>query len=172
MPKTLKILHPEKVKREIEEYLSSNEDARFVRRLDAILLVLNGFPARSVACLFGVNPTTVQRWVHLVNNFGIEGLRDKPGRGRPSRLCKSDQLKLKEEIQKEPSEFGYDQARWDGKLLSYHLRTRYGVELKVRQCQNLFRQLGFSLKRPRKMPVGGDPDKRDKFKKNSRGSPS
>jgi len=42
MPKVLKILDPEKVKKEIEGYLSSNEDARFVRRLDAILLVLNG----------------------------------------------------------------------------------------------------------------------------------
>ena len=171
MPKILKIKDPEKVREEIAKHISSSADARFVRRLDVILLVLNGHPARFAASIFGINPTTVQRWIHLVNNHGVEALRDKPGRGRPSRLSEADQSKLKKEIQKAPSEFGYDQARWDGKLLSHHLKTRYGVELKVRQCQNLFRKLGFSLKRPRKIPVGVDEEKREAFKKNSRENP-
>jgi transposase len=30
----------------------------------------------------------------------------------------------------------------------------------------LFKQLGFTLQRPRKMPVGADPEKQEAFKKN------
>ena len=53
-------------------------------------------------------------------------------------------------------------------ILSHHLKVQYSVELRVRQCQNLFKQLGFSLQRPRKMPAGADPEKQEAFKKNDR----
>ncbi len=172
MPKVLEIKNVEQVKEEITNFFSVNEDARFVRRLDIIALICNQHPINYVAGLFDVNPTTVQRWVHRLNESGFEGLRDKPGRGRHSQLSDSDRLQLKTEIESPPESFGYQQSRWDGKLLSHHLRSNYGIQLKVRQCQNLFKQLGFSLQRPRKMPVGADPKKRQAFKKNSKRSDS
>lgn len=168
MPKVLQIKELEKVKAEIQNYFTVNEDARFVRRLDVIALICNGHAINYVAGLFGINPTTVQRWIHRLNESGFQGLQDKPGRGRRSQLNDADRLKLKSDLEKYPKDLGYDQARWDGKLLSYHLKVKYGVELKVRQCQNLFKQLGFSLQRPRKMPTGADPEKQEAFKKNGR----
>lgn len=167
MPRVLQIKEVERVKAEIQDYFSVNEDARFVRRLDVVLLICNDQPINYVASLFEMNPTTVQRWVHRLNTLGFEGLRDKAGRGRRPRLTEADRVQLQEEMKKSPTDFDYQQARWDGKLLSHHLKVHYGVELKVRQCQNLFRQLGFSLKRPRRMPTGADPEKREEFKKNS-----
>ena len=59
MTKILQTKNPGKVKKEIQEYISNNLDARFVRRLDVISLVLIGYPARRAAGLFGINPTTV-----------------------------------------------------------------------------------------------------------------
>jgi transposase len=41
--------------------------------------------------------------------------------------------------------------------LSEHLRRRYGVDLGVRQCQRLFRQLGFRLRKPRPQVAQADP---------------
>lgn len=168
MPKLLKIENIERIKAEIQSHFSVNEDARFVRRLDIILLLCNKQSVSNIVDLFGINATTIQRWVGRLNKFGFEGLRDKPGRGRRSLLSEADQTKLKKDIEKPPKDFGYDQARWDGKLLSHHIKKDYNVEIKVRQCQNLFKQLGFSLQRPRKMPDGGDPEKQAAFKKNSK----
>ena len=170
MPKLLEIKNVEQIKEEITNFFSVSEDARFVRRLDIIALICNQHPINYVAELFGINPTTVQRWVHRLNESGFEGLKDKAGRGRRSQLSKSDRRQLKTELQSSPATFGYQQSRWDGKLLSHHLQLHYGIQLKVRQCQNLFKQLGFSLQRPRKMPVGADPEKRKAFKKNSKQS--
>jgi len=172
MPKLLKIENAERIKAEIQSHFSVNEDARFVRRLDIILLLCNKHSVSNIVDLFGINATTIQRWVGRLNEFGFEGLRDKPGRGRRSLLSEADQTKLKKDIEKSPKDFGYDQARWDGKLLSHHIKKDYNVEIKVRQCQNLFKQLGFSLQRPRKMPDGGDPEKQEAFKKNSKGPPA
>ena len=168
MPKVLQIKDLEKVKNEIQAYFNTNEDARFVRRLDVVALICNGHALNYVAGLFGINSTTVQRWIHRLNESGFQGLKDKPGRGRRSQINDTDRLKLKSDLEKSPKDLGYDQARWDGKLLSHHLKVQYSVELRVRQCQNLFKQLGFSLQRPRKMPVGADPEKQEAFKKNDR----
>jgi len=168
MPKILQIKDLEKIKTEIQNYFAVNEDARFVRRIDVISLICNGHAINYVAGLFGINSTTVQRWIHRLNESGFQGLKDKPGRGRRSKLNDNDRLRLKSDLERPPKDLGYDQARWDGKLLSHHLKLKYGVELKVRQCQNLFKQLDFSLQRPRKMPVGADPKKQEAFKKNER----
>ena len=170
MPKVLKIKDVDKVKSEIAIFFSVNEDARYVRRLDVITLICNDHPVNYVADLFGINPTTVQRWIHRLNDSDFDGLKDKPGRGRRPQLNDSDRLQLITELESSPTEFGYQQSRWDGKLLSHHLKLHYEIHLKVRQCQNLFKQLGFSLQRPRKMPVGSDPKKREAFKKNSKRS--
>ena len=168
MPKKLMLENTDQIKREINNYFAADEDARFVRRIDVISLICNGHSINYVAGLFGINSTTVQRWIHRLNESGFQGLKDKPGRGRRSKLNDNDRLRLKSDLEKSPKDLGYDQARWDGKLLSHHLKVQYGVELKVRQCQNLFKQLGFSLQRPRKMPVGADPNKQEAFKKNER----
>lgn len=170
MPKLLKIKNIDAVKDEIKSFFSVNEDARFVRRLDVITLICNDHPINYVAGLFGINPTTVQRWVHRINESGFEGLSDKAGRGRRSQLSDADRWKLKTDIESSPAKFGYKQSRWDGKLLSHHLKQHHGIKLKVRQCQYLFKQLGFSLQRPRKMPAGADPKKKEAFKKNSKRS--
>ncbi len=168
MPKVLQIRDIEKIKNEIQTYFNANEDARFVRRLDVVALICNGHALNYVAGLFGINSTTVQRWIHRLNESGFQGLKDKSGRGRRSQINDTDRLKLKSDLEKSPKDLGYDQARWDGKLLSHHLKVQYSVELRVRQCQNLFKQLGFSLQRPRKMPAGADPEKQEAFKKNDR----
>jgi len=165
MPKLLKIKNVDRLKKEITNFFSINEDARFVRRLDVIALICNDHPITYVADLFDINPTTVQRWVHRLNESGFEGLNDKAGRGRRSQLSDADRWKLKNEIGSSPAKFGYKQSLWNGKLLSHHLKLRYGIQLKVRQCQYLFKQLGFSLQRPRKMPAGADPNEKEAFKK-------
>lgn len=44
MPKILKNKDPEWVKEKAQEYIGSNEDARFIRRLDMILLICDSHP--------------------------------------------------------------------------------------------------------------------------------
>ena len=142
IPKILQIRDVKSVKEEIQRHFFFNEDARFVRRLDVISLICDGHSTNCVARLFGFHPTTVQRWIHRLNKSGIEGLMDMPGKGRRPSLKNTDHINLRKELAKPPRDLGYEQARWDGKLLSHHLKVRYGVELKARQCQNLLKKIG------------------------------
>jgi len=168
MPKKLKIKDVEGIKKSVREYFSSNIDARFAHRMDLILLLCNGHSIKEVSELYEVNRATIHRWVHKLNDKGIEGLLEGHRVGRPRVLSRERFVELRGDLMKLPTYFGYGQGRWDGKLLSHHLNVKYGVLLKVRRCQMLFHELGFSLQRPRKMPKGGDSEKREAFKKTPR----
>ena len=62
-----------------------------------------------------------------------------------------------------PRELGYDFSNWEGKSVSEHIKTKFGVLLKVRQCQYLLHELGFSLQRPRYKFPKADPEKQKEF---------
>lgn len=62
-------------------------------------------------------------------------------------------------MRRDPEAFGHAGHLWDGKLLSAHLRLRYGVTLGVRQCQRIFAQMGFRLRKPRPQVAQSDPVK-------------
>ena len=52
-------------------------------------------------------------------------------------------------LRQRPEDAGASGNRWDGKTLSAFIQRRFSVDLGVRQCQRLFRQLGFRLRKPR-----------------------
>jgi hypothetical protein len=57
MPKLLGIKNVEQIKKEITNFFSVNEDARFVRRLDIIALICNEHPRQpfSVGCIDSIS---------------------------------------------------------------------------------------------------------------------
>jgi transposase len=68
-------------------------------------------------------------------------------------------------LREPPSSVGLSANLWDGKSLSCYLEQRYGVSLGVRQCQRLFRQLGFRLRKPRGVVAKADPQRQQAHKK-------
>ena len=66
-----------------------------------------------------------------------------------------------------PSDAGMRVNLWDGKTLSAWIEKTYGIQLGVRQCQRLFRQLDFRLRKPRPLLARADPARQKAHKKNS-----
>ncbi len=60
-----------------------------------------------------------------------------------------DWRRLQRDLRMTPRDFGLPATLWDGPILAEHPRRRYGVDLGVRQCQRLFRHMGFRLRKPR-----------------------
>jgi transposase len=141
----------------IQQEISRNEEARYDHRLHGMLLVTAGQSCREVAQLFGEDATTVQRWVRRFEKGGLEALREGERPGRPRMLDARQWRKLATELRRTPREVGLDATLWDGPLLSEHLGRSYRVELGVRQCQRVFRQMGFRLRKPRPQVAQSDP---------------
>jgi transposase len=157
----------------LQDEIRRSPDARYDHRLHGILLVAQGMSAPEVGRLLGDSPRTVQYWVDQFEREGLGGLIDKDKAGRPGRLGEREIVVINKVLREPPSMVGFQNNLWDGKTLSAFIDKRFGIELKVRQCQRLFRQLDFRLRKPRPIIANADPEEQQRHKKtpkNSRGS--
>jgi transposase len=126
----------------IQQEIGRSEESRYDHRLHGLLLLAAGHSCQDVAALFGEDDTTVQRWVHRFEQGGLTALRESERPGRPRSLDAAQWQQLQADLRKSPRDFGLAAPAWDGSSLSRHLRSRFGVQLGVRQCQRIFRQMG------------------------------
>lgn len=141
----------------LQDEIRRSSEARYDHRLHAVLLVAQGMSCRRVADVLGDAPRTVEYWVHRFQRDGFGGLSDGERSGRPSRLSKADRARVEKVLRGSPSDYGLAAQLWDGPLLSAFLKQQLGVILRVRQCQRLFRQMGFRLRKPRPQIASADP---------------
>jgi transposase len=149
----------------IQNEIFRSEESRYDHRLHGVLLVAQGLTCRKVSEYLGQNPVTVQRWVRGFNSRGFAALQEGERPGRPSRIGELQWSQMEVDLRQAPRDLGYGQNLWDGKLLSHHLSAHYGVDLAVRQCQRIFRQMGFRLRKPRPLIAGGDREAQRRYKK-------
>lgn len=155
----LEIADPEVMRIVIQQEITRSDESRYDHRLHGLLLVTGGQSCQQVAELFGEDRRTVQRWVRRFESHGLEGVREGERSGRPATLDAKQWAALGRDLRREPGVFGLTGHLWDGKLLCEHLRQRYGVTLGVRQCQRIFTQMGFRLRKPRPQVAQSDPVK-------------
>ncbi len=161
----LEITEAEVMGMAIQQEIQRSEESRYDHRLHGLLLVAGGQSCRQVARLFDEDPRTVQRWVRTFEQRGFAGLREGERSGRPRSLTSDQWSSLEGDLRRRPDDFGLVGHLWDGKRVAEHLRRRYRVELGVRHCQRLFRQMGFHLRKPRPKLALADPLGVDGFKK-------
>jgi len=122
--------------------------------------------AAEVGRQLGKDRATIGLWVKKYNEEGLAGLHYQKPPGRPSRLTNKQQQEVKRYIlRKLPIEIGWEYPVWDGKSLSYLIKKLFGLEFKVRRCQYLFHEMGFSLQRPRHSFAKADKKKQADFKR-------
>ena len=147
-----------------QEIIRSGE-SRYDHRLHGVLLVCAGKTCYEVADLLGHSPRTIAYWVNRFEQSGFAGLEEGERPSRPSLLDERTRERIGRDLRCCPREFGHAQNQWDGKLLSHHLSARYDVQLGVRQCQRLFRELGFRRRKPRPVIAQADLAAQQAYKK-------
>ena len=158
---------PEELLKEGKQIVKEDKDKKYVYKVTLVNLMLErNIQAEEISRMSGVPRRTLSRWVKDVDERGFESLRNKKHKGKPSRLSSEQKKELKEILSKPAGEQGY--YKWDGLTLSDYIKEKYNIDLKVRQCQRLFHELGFSRIRPQISPSKGEnnEEERKAFKKN------
>lgn len=147
---------------------SSSDDAKFLRKVTIVNLMLGGVKAKVLAEACGETDRTLSSWIKAVDEHGFESLRAIKQPGRPHKLSDIQKEEIKVAVASDPTDYGYNV--WDGPTLSNYIERRYNISYSVRQSQRLLHTLGFSLIRPQTFPSKGDETspERQEFKKNSR----
>ena len=138
--------------------MSSSDESRFLFRVFAVNMVLSGTPASQVGA---------SGWVKTVDEHGFDALRPQRRPGRPSKLTEDQLKEVDAVIQTDPKEYGL--KVWDGPSLSSYIKSQYGIDIGIRQCQRLFHTLGYSHIRPQTYPSKDyeGTEEREAFKKNA-----
>jgi transposase len=155
--KPLTITDQENMVMALQDEIRRNDASRYDHRLHGVLLVAQGMTCPKVAELLGDSPRSVVNWVRRFETDGLAGLSEGQRTGRPSRLSQRQLAGVEAALRSSPTEAGLTTQMWDGPTLSEFLRRKHGVQLKARQCQRLFRQLGFRLRKPRPQVAKADP---------------
>jgi len=150
----------------LQDEIRRSRDSRYDHRLHAVLLVAQRMSCPEVGRLLGDAPRTVEYWVHRFEAEGFSGLVDLERPGRPSRIGDEEFRKIGEALRQSPLDVGMGTNIWDGKTLSEFIQLQYGISLGARQCQRLFRQMGFRMRKPRPVIARADPARQEEYKKN------
>lgn len=93
--------HAKKIELTNEEYdtltmwvKSGKTEQRLALRAKVILESAKGLPLREIAEKTGLAWNSCQKWRKRFRDFGIEGLKDKPGRGRPGTITQEQRLEV------------------------------------------------------------------------------
>ncbi len=165
--KPLTIKDAEIVALGLQDEIRRSEESRYDHRLHGVLLVAQGMSCRQVSELLGDAPRTVAYWVRRFEDDGLSGLTEEERLGRPRRLSEEQFQGIDAALRMQPTDFGLTGNLWDGKTLSAYVKRQWDVRLGTRQCQRLFRQLGFRLRKPRPVIANASAEDQARVKKTS-----
>ena len=149
----------------LQDEIRRSEESRYDHRLHGVLLVAQGMNCPEVSRLLGDAPRSVEYWVRRFEERGLGGLVEGQRSGRPPRLSEAQLREVDRVLRQTPRDLGLTGTLWDGKTLSAWIEQRFQVRLQVRQCQRLFRQRGFRLRKPRPLMAHADPERQQTHKK-------
>ena len=149
----------------LQDEIRRSEDSRYDHRLHGVLLVAQGMTCPQVAEWLGDTRRTVEYWVGRFEDRGLAGLTEGVRSGRPRRLTDTQLARIDRVLRQSPRDVGVRGNVWDGKALAAWVAQQFAIDLGVRQCQRLFRQLGFRLRKPRPHLARADPERQKTHKK-------
>jgi len=155
----------------IEALIRRDERYTIGIRLYAVLQVSKGQASRHLEELYHTSFKQITNWVHRFEAGGIEGLRDKPGRGRKAGLDEGQRQRIKELLSERPSDHGYNTGTWTGPMLMEWIKGNMGVEYKKAQIYNIIRSLGFSYQKGKGIFPEADKEKQEDFKERLKKTP-
>lgn len=130
----------------IKKLLSADESFIVAIRLYLVYQVSLGHSSRQLAEIHNISFKQITTWVHRFEEEGIDGLKNRQGRGRKSQLSKSQMQAIKKLVLRElPSDHGYEQTRWTGPLLASWIEKKYAIKYERAQIYNLLRRLGIGF---------------------------
>jgi len=127
----------------------ANGQLRLVKRIHALLYILDGKPIDETAAILDLSEQSVYNYVKAFILKGFDSLVYRHPPGRPPRLTKSQRKELCRLIDDGPEAAGYDCGCWTTGLIQDLVLTRFGVEYNPHYLAELLKNMGYSYQKAR-----------------------
>lgn len=128
------------------------------RRIRAGRMLLAGKTPAEAAAAVGVARQTAYTWKGVLEERGIDGLRDMPTRGRPARLDGEQLQAIAKALLQSPTEHGFGSELWTLKRVGALIEERYDIKYSVGHVWRILIALGFSAQKPDRRAIERDED--------------
>ena len=136
--------------------MKNNKQSTYEIRTRAVAAVDSGATVTGVANSFGVDRSTLHRWLQKRNENRASGLQPQPRSGRP-RISLGDKENLLVTALKKPAtEFGYESSFWTCRRIIEVAKRHFKVSLSQPTMWRRLREAGLSYKKPEKRFFGQD----------------
>lgn len=156
-------LPPSEVER-LENLFRSTNDRKLRDRLQIILMAQRGRARQDIATDLRVHRKTVTRWLNAYCAQGLDGLRPRKAKGKPSKIPAAVADEIRQWVIDGPAAQGLDRANWTHEELADHLLKTHGIRTSRSAMQRFCSQRDIRLYRPTYRYERGDPEKQARAK--------
>lgn len=122
---------------------------RLVKRIHAILSIVDGKDVSEVAEMLNLSAQTVRNYIKTFLLKGVESLVYRFSPGRPAKLGVAQREKLSKVIDDGPEAAGFDCGCWSTALIQEWIFNHFGVEYNPQYIAELLDVMGYSYQRGR-----------------------
>ena len=153
---------------ELKTLYRTETDARLAKRIHGVYLAARGLSCTQIMTITGAARRTIQQWIRKYNKHGVDGLKDKPRPGQPTKLPRKDERRFCKRIDAGPTEED-GVSVLNGPAIRRILEREFGVLYSTQGLYDLLHRLGYSRLCPRPQHEKADPQLQQQFKKTSSG---
>jgi len=118
-------------------------------RLRAVHAVLEErLPVATVSLAYGTDRCTIHRWVSRFRQQGESGLLRRPVSGRPRKVARLDQNRLKSIVLAPASQYGYETDFWTTRRLIQVIQSDFHVLLSKQTVMRRLHEAGLTYQKP------------------------
>ena len=128
-----------------------------------VLLSADGLAVRSISATIKRNPHTVRDWLKRYKKDGLAGLSRKYSPGRPDEKRRKVKERIRQIINRPPSEYGYMDSVWTVPLITYDIEKELNISVSTDTVTRALKNLGYSYKRPSKTLPPVAPSREEKI---------
>ena len=149
---------------EMERRIRNAKQAKLRQRLRIVSWAGCGETAEAIVERVGLSRRRVQDWVARYNEHGLDGLQDRPGRGRKLPLPQQQIEQLKQRLDEGPRDSD-GVCVFTGTVIQQLIEREFSTSLSLSTTYYLLHAIGYSWLVPRPRHPQADPQKQEAFKK-------
>lgn len=136
----------------------SHEASEDIRKM-AVRRVKEGEKPSAVIASYGMQRTTIYKWLRAESKGGEAALRSRKGSGRPQTLTPKQQMKVVEWIcGKDPRQYAFDFGLWTRQIVAELIERRFRKRLSVHTVGRLLHEWGVTPQKPLRRAYERDPE--------------
>lgn len=134
---------------EIENLYRKGPNSRVRKRAQAIRLSSKGYTIPQISEILGCNQQSIHNWFNCFETDGLDGLYDKPRKGRPIVATAEYRSRLVNAIKTNPRQMGYPFTVWTITRIRAHMARELKILLSESRVRQIMKEEGLVFKRPK-----------------------